>query len=571
MSEPRPKPRAAPTAVPSGFKVTDGGVYHDRDGEWVWVCSPLHVDALTRDEHGDGWGILLRFPDRDGREHKWSMPASMLHSDGAEYRERLLEQGLQIGYGRDARTGLHGYLSSCHPATRATSVARLGWHGARFVLPDRVFGGGDRVVLQMAATLDHALAVEGTLPDWRENVSKLCTGNSRLIFGVSAAFVAPLLQLVSEESGGIHYVGGSSIGKTSIVEAAGSTHGGGGIHGYKRSWRSTNNGLEAIAAAHCDLFLPLDELGQVEAKDAGSAVYLIANGLGKHRSRRDGSGRPAATWRTFLLSTGEITLADKISEDGRRRATAGQQVRILDIPADAGAGKGAFEDLHGSPDGAAFSRRLRDAAKDFYGTPLVVFLERLTENPAEWAVWIEKVRRSFEAELKMSAVDGQVSRALSRFSLIAAAGEMATSLEITGWNKGDAVSAASRCFEAWLARRGSTGPLEIEAGIRQVRKFIEAHGESRFTPWNEDASTRPTINRAGFRKPTEDGDVFFVLPESWREICTGYDAGLIARELARRELLIPGPDGKPQRPEHIPALGDGKKRIYRLSPKILEE
>lgn len=577
MNDSSPKPPTVSPVVPGGFKVNGGGVYQDRDGEWVWLCSRLDVNALTRDEHGDGWGKLLQFRDQDGREHGWAMPASMLHSDGAEYRERLLEMGLRIGYGRDARAGLHRYLSACSPTARATSVTRLGWHGARFVLPSRVFGSPEqRIVLQTDAPLDHAIAVEGTLADWRKNIGKDCIGNSRLILAVSAAFVAPLLQLVNEESGGVHILGGSSIGKTTILEVAASTHGGGGIQGYKRSWRSTTNGLEPVAAAHCDLFLPLDELGQVEAKDAGSAIYLIANGLGKHRSRRDGSVRPPATWHTFMLSTGEISLADKISEDGRRRATAGRQVRILEIPADAGKGHGAFENLHGAPDGATFSRRLRDASAEFYGSPLVAFLEHLTANIAEWTVWVEKVRHAFEADIKTAGVDGQVSRAISRFSLIAAGGELATSLEITGWNKGDAVAAASQCFEAWLARRGSTGPLEIEAGIRQVRRFIEQHGESRFTRWNEvpsmqDTSPRPTINRAGFRKPTDDGDLFLVLPESWREICAGYDASLIARELARRDLLIPCPDGKPQRPERIPALGDGKKRVYCLSPKMLLE
>lgn len=45
-----------------------------------------------------------------------------------------------------------------------------------------------------------------------------------------------------------------------------------------------------------------------------------------------------------MLSTGEKGLADKILEEGGR-VQAGQAVRLVDIPADAGAGLGLFESL----------------------------------------------------------------------------------------------------------------------------------------------------------------------------------------------------------------------------------
>ena len=46
--------------------------------------------------------------------------------------------------------------------------------------------------------------------------------------------------------------------------------------------------------------------------------------------------------RLSFMSTGELTLADKIAEDGRGQAMAGQAVRVLDIPADGGTGQGIF-------------------------------------------------------------------------------------------------------------------------------------------------------------------------------------------------------------------------------------
>ncbi|WP_457589305.1 DUF927 domain-containing protein, partial [Legionella pneumophila] len=48
-----------------------------------------------------------------------------------------------------------------------------------------------------------------------------------------------------------------------------------------RLWRSTTNGLEGLAALHNDGLLILDELSQMDPREAGEAAYLLANGQGK--------------------------------------------------------------------------------------------------------------------------------------------------------------------------------------------------------------------------------------------------------------------------------------------------
>jgi Domain of unknown function (DUF927) len=101
---------------------------------------------------------------------------------------------------------------------------------------------------------------------------------------VCVAFSGPLLHPLNAESGGFHFVGNSSIGKTSTLLMAGLIWGGGGTTGYLRSWRATDNGLEGLAGDHCDCLLCLDEMGQVNPRAAGQAAYMLANGAGKpHR------------------------------------------------------------------------------------------------------------------------------------------------------------------------------------------------------------------------------------------------------------------------------------------------
>ena len=155
-------------------------------------------------------------------------------------------------------------------------------------------------------------------------------------------------------------------------------------------------------------------------------------------------------------------------------------------------------------------------------------------------------------------VDGQVSRVAERFGLVAAGGELATTLGIVPWEKGEALKAAATCFLAWLTERGGVEAGEVTTGIAQVRRFIELHGESRFTPWGADGEdgNRPTINRAGFRKPNDEGGVeYYVLPQVWRtEVCAGLDAGAVARTLADRGMLRKRSDKKPQYAVRLPGF-----------------
>ena len=155
---------------------------------------------------------------------------------------------------------------------------------------------------------------------------------------------------------GLHLRGGSSIGKSTALFVAGSVWGGSPLNGYVRQWRATDNGLEGVAVAHCDTLLCLDELSQIDARAAGAVAYMLANGAGKARASRSGESRAPMHWRSLFLSSGEISLADKLAEDGRNISlAAGQQVRVIDIPADAGAGYGLFEHLHGFTSADAFA------------------------------------------------------------------------------------------------------------------------------------------------------------------------------------------------------------------------
>jgi putative DNA primase/helicase len=278
--------KSRPDASP--FHLTeDAVIYCDPtpDKEPLLICGRLEVAALTCDTRGDGWGRLLRWRDSNGQAHEWAMPMSLLAGDGNEYRQRLLDGGLYIAPGRSARELLTVYLQTMKPERRALCAVSVGWHDHNFVLPNATIGpeGAKTVLFQSPFEADHHLNVCGTVDDWRKNVGLYCSGNSRLILAASCAFAGPLLSVVGGECGGVHFVGATSTGKSTALLVGGSVLGGGGRNGFVESWRTTGNGLEAIAANHNDLTLFLDELAQMDAREAADIAYLLGNGTGKSR------------------------------------------------------------------------------------------------------------------------------------------------------------------------------------------------------------------------------------------------------------------------------------------------
>nr|WP_245179628.1 DUF927 domain-containing protein [Cupriavidus sp. LEh25] len=111
----------------------------------------------------------------------------------------------------------------------------------------------------------------------------------------------------------------------------------------------------------------LDELSQIDPREAGDAAYLLANGQGKVRATRTGTARQAAHWRLLFLSAGEESLSTLMLGVGKK-ANAGQEIRLADFEADAGAGMGAFETLHGHATSGELSVAIKAAAARYYGT-----------------------------------------------------------------------------------------------------------------------------------------------------------------------------------------------------------
>jgi putative DNA primase/helicase len=596
-------PAAGGVPIRDRFKVqADGVLYHEPPDPMgvtpspFWVCSELRIVGATRDIHNDNHGHALEFRDRHGQLQRWAMPLELLE-DRRDYRRVLRRRGLLMNGSKKGEDLLQLYLDLCHAQTKMVCVEKTGWHHGIYVLPDGAFGqrpDDEQVVLQGLEHPVDGYRQAGTLQAWQETIACLCVGNSRLLLAVSMGFAAVLLSPLGIEGGGIHLRGASSEGKTTVALVGASVW---GEPGRVEHWRATANGLEGVAAAHNDNLLLLDELKEIDPREAGSVAYMLSNGAGKPRGRPEGGIGPRLTWTLLFLSTGEVSLAQHVEAAGHR-VHAGQEVRFIDLPADAGQGRGVFEDLHGHDSGQVFADALRHHVQAAHGTAGRAFIAALVDDMPHALEQVRKVCDVFTEKCVPTAATGQVRRVAGRFALIGAAGELATAAGITGWEAGAALEAAATCFNNWLRQRGTLTNADETRALAQVRLFFERYGEARFHPWTADKMACPRCqgtghhatgecfqchglgrleskhtnghvpDRAGFRRETSDGRTeFYVLPEVFRkEICKGYDPVWLGKVLVERGLLAPDSQGKVTCNVRLPGMG--QTRVYCFTPEI---
>lgn len=531
------------------------------------LCGPFQVIAETRDVRGHAWGLRLRWQDPDGVHHEETLPRELVLGEGSELARTLIRGGLWVAPEEARRKKLVAYLASVRVQARARSVDRVGWHEGAFVLPGESFGkkaSNEQVFL--ALDLEHAFRTQGSLESWQREVARHAIGNSRLIFSLSVGFAAPLVGRLGMEGGGFHLCGSSSKGKTTCIEAAGSVWGG---PVYRETWRATANGLEAVAMSHCDCLLILDEQGQALPREAAEVAYLLANGLDKVRARKTLETRTRRRWNTLFLSTGEITLADRLREEGRT-PRAGQDVRLVDIPAVPEGFDQAFEHWDNFETSKAMADHLRLATRRNYGTAARAHLGRLCESSEQDLLEWERRKADWSRKHLPHGADSQVARVLDRFALVALAGELAIEWGILPCPAGQADWAAKTCLDAWLVQRGGVGAGEHERGIAAVLGFIERNGSARFGDW--DRPSERVVNSAGFRRRDgQDRLDYFFNAEGWKDACEGFNPKVVARGCADAGLLDAVLEsGKLRFQKNVKVPGQGTERFYIVTGRGLE-
>jgi putative DNA primase/helicase len=495
------------------------------------------------------YGLVVEILDLSGRRRVVTVDRGDLIGDGRAALAHLERCGAGIV---DDRLYL-GWLRQGPPERRVVTVRRVGWTDdfRSFVLPDRTLGDGVAVFADQGARRGD-FKKEGEFVPWRE-AAALAAGNPLMMVTISAAFAAPLLGPLGLPSCGLHIVGPSGLGKTTAALVAASAWGRGvEVGGYFRTWSATVNGIEALAVERCDAPLVLDEIGAGTGarEEVEALIYRLAGGVGRARARRDGTAQHVRTWRTVVLSTGEVGLEDRLAAS----LPPGAKGRFLELRLGAGS---LIRELNGFATVADLVRWVRGATARHYGHAGPMFVERaLGLGPDELKKRYREVRLRFEARTPVE------DRAANTFALLALAGELAREFDIVAWPPGAAVEAA---LEAWTLWRGTVGVEadEPRRAAEMLADFLARHGDARFS---EVGAGREVRDRAGWWRVAKAGSPDAGARE-WLFTAAGLNEALrgLPRERAIEGLIKLGiivpPASGPHR-AHALSIDGRRVRVY---------
>ncbi len=481
------------------------------------ICSYLNVVAATAGQDGNH-GILLEWAERKGVRtitRRVAVPRKHMLGDGLEFLRDLEDKGVIIQVGQEKR--VLEFLRSFETNRFINSVGVVGWHTQEdtdstnnthapvFVTPTRIYGSNaDEYIYQPDHAPAHRMGQVGTLEGWKQHVARFAVGNTRLAFAISTAFAGSLLHLAQSQvdSGGFHIHGSSSTGKSTAMACTASVWGRGGKSdnpkAYARTWQATAVAIETIASLHNDGCLLLDEISQADEKQAAKIPYMLGNGSGKERGNKSLTMRPVNTFRLMFVSNGEYTLEEHLKQKGVKM-NAGQELRMLNIPADAGQGMGIIETLFQFQHPRELVEHLVHATTEQYGTAGAAWLEYITANVETITQQIPAAIAAFKATYVPADASSQAHRAANRFALVAVAGEIATNANITGWQAGTATESAGRCFTDWLTEFGGGDGISREHKriVETIETFIDQH-RGKFESNAISAGSMPIPDLAGW-------------------------------------------------------------------------
>ena len=498
------------------------------EAEPLLLSDPIDIIGTGQDNDGAYYRVIS-WQDKITRQTKTAaIPQAEIGT--VQGWQRLQSYGLTILSGRAKRERLADYLQEQGSRTAFTITDRAGWHGNAYILPsgETITADGKTPAIIYNGDTSQAKAYQpnGELTDWRQNIARYAAGNSRLCLALGASFAAPLLSLLSEESGGFHLMGDSSDGKTTAAKAALSVWG--KPSGSLLSWSGTKIGFSNTAAARNDGLLVLDEIGQASPHVIGDTVYSVMNGINKVQGAKQGGNRALTRWKVMMFSTGEKT-PDSILKHHKGDWNAGQAARLPSIRA--AAQYGIYDTLHGFEDGALLSEHIAQSAEQYHGVAGRLFIRQLLDDLEQAKQQATERMAAFMATIP--ELSGQARRVAKRFALAAAALELAA--PVTGLPVGVGMAGVKQCFDEWLEANGA-GKHEDRRIIEQAEDFIDLYALGmRFMEWSDKSTNK---DHAGYRKQEGEKLELWVIRRVFAdEIAQSFDEQKVCRVLLDGGLL----------------------------------
>ncbi|MFH1339665.1 MAG: DUF927 domain-containing protein [Pseudomonadota bacterium] len=322
------------------------------------------------------------------------------------------------------------------------------------------------------------LRVTGTARSWRDSVGSLSRRSSYFMLSISAAFAAPLLKMVGEESFAICFSGSSRTGK-SAATLAGASAIGFATKQEMLNWNISEAALGQQLALFNDCMVPLDDLENMKGGDAAkyeqirSVTYGIA--AGTEKVRHSHAKLPSNPWRTILITSMEKTIQD-LSIAAKKSRNHGESVRMIDVPMLESGRTHIFDraqEVGIKATGTWKVRRfanMNKACLENHGAAFRRHVSLLCRKP-EAATTVKKYRERFVRTV-ITGEDGDVARDVARkFGLIYAGGLLATDFGLVPWKSNDVMVATRICYLAARSLLPDKG-VAIRKGRSALHRFL---------------------------------------------------------------------------------------------------
>lgn len=543
---------------------------------WISLCGYIKPLYCMKDVEGNH-GLLIEIATRRGEKVECFFTRDEIATE-KDTVKLLLKKGLSVPHLKpDYTYAVNFYLNNFEPKDRAVGVSMAGWQNKKaYILP---FFNEPRntykvdnenkateYILQQKGVISRELQKKGTLQDWKRTVGEISRGNHLHCFAVMSALTAPLLKLLNEEGGFFHFVGASSIGKSSILALAMSVWG----NTEMGTFRATDNNLEGVCKEANDGAIFLDEMGECEADALSRIVYMVANGVTKGRADKSGNARAITHFKVLALSSGEKGIEEKLAEK-KLYAKAGQLLRMGELDADRGKGLATFDVLNINPEtkeqfknGAEQAEYLKHHARENCGVVIDAFLTELVRELDRYIIAVGKFKKTWIKQLNRTARQPEIDRMIKRLSTVYATGMVASNIGILPYKDNEVAECLNNVFENWLNRRGGDESYELNAIIKDLYKLCIEEQYLRFSNAypRDDEKLNVVKSNAGFYK-MEGGELkeFWIRPRAFDEyVIKGRDKKTFLPLLAKSSYLKQNNNGEntmPKKPKN-----ELKQRFY---------
>lgn len=396
---------------------------------------------------------------------------------------------------------------------------------------------------------------KGTLKQWQKHVASVAIHSPYAMLALCSAMAGYCIYFTDFESGGFHFYGDSSKGKSTVLLIAASVY---GNDSFVCDWNITETAFEELAESRNHGMLILDELilldknAKEAAQKARKLIYILGSGGGKQRSVNFQQHK--SLWQLTAISNGENGLAQHAA-DGDMPRKKGEMARFVDVPVDCGNELGIFLTV---PDNAApsdYAERIKASCQRYHGTAGPALVTTLLKKSSGFlADKIDEYVQMFLKQHNIEGLNGLEKRIAKRFALAYASGAIAVKCKILPFKLQEVMEGISYCYMQACDKT----PQKKEVFTQVLKKALKENAY----PLPADTLDIETLNEVNVIATTIGGvDVLAVKADFFKANING-DLKQITALLIKQDRLFVDTDGKSTR--QISRGGQRLKRRYCL-------